>query len=165
MLGLARRAWIAASKGVAVMRGRTELTIGIDFDGTFGADPEMFAAWVEMLRSRGHRAVLVTARAGTAHDKAEVKPVVGGLPIVWAGSEWKRRAAARAGWVVDIWIDDLPEYVGTQAPSGQRVREVPLEHGGQERMVLTVQHTCGTFALRDANHCHGCGAALGKEDA
>jgi hypothetical protein len=35
---------------------------------------------------------------------------------VYAGTVWKRQAARAAGYLINVWIDDLPEYVDIQDP-------------------------------------------------
>lgn len=88
---------------------------GIDYDGTFSADPDYYRAVVALGRSRGHDYVLVTGRSDEGQWGAEVRRDVGDLmPIVFAANGWKREAAERAGYKVDIWEDDHPEYVAKQ---------------------------------------------------
>jgi hypothetical protein len=87
-----------------------KLLFGIDFDGTFGADPALFHAFVQMIHSRGHEAVLVTQR--TEEWRAAVEEAVQNcIPIVFAGGFTKREAARRRGYNVDIWMDDNPMSV------------------------------------------------------
>lgn len=103
------------------------MIFGIDFDGTFAADPPLFRAFVGLLREAGHRAVIVTGRKDAVmlsdpgrHWGDELRAVVGGLlPIVFAGHEWKKEAAAKAGYAVDVWIDDHPEWIGPQTVAGE----------------------------------------------
>lgn len=90
------------------------MTIAIDFDGTYAALPELRAFGALLVRA-GHTVVIVTGRSDHGEFGAEVRRgVAGALPIVFAGEEWKRHAAARAGYKVNIWIDDNPEYIGPQ---------------------------------------------------
>ena len=89
------------------------MVIAIDFDGTFAADPELFIAFICNARERGHRVLILTGRE--EKHGADVRQIVGDhAPIVFAGSEWKRIAARRAGYAVDVFIDDYPEYIGPQ---------------------------------------------------
>jgi hypothetical protein len=91
------------------------MLVAIDFDGVFTADPELLRIWVAALRARGHQGVLVTGRGDHGTWGDEVRAAVGDLlPIVFADGGWKRSAAARAGYLPQIWIDDQPEYVGPQ---------------------------------------------------
>lgn len=91
------------------------ILFAIDYDGTFSADPCLFRTFVASLRARGHDAVLVTGRSEEGQWGAEVRREVRDLmPIVFAANGWKRDAATAAGFKVDVWIDDHPEYVAQQ---------------------------------------------------
>ncbi len=80
--------------------------------GTFSRDPEAFRLIVGILRGRGHDCVLVTGRSNEGQWGAEVRRGVGDLmPIVFAAGIWKATAAERAGFKVDVWIDDMPEGI------------------------------------------------------
>jgi hypothetical protein len=93
------------------------ILFGVDFDGTFARDPEGFRLFVRMMRERGHAFVLVTGRSDEGQWGAEVRREVRELmPIVFAADGWKRAAAERAGYRVDVWVDDHPEYVAPQDP-------------------------------------------------
>lgn len=93
---------------------------GIDYDGTWTADPELFREFVVLLLARGHRAVIVTSRDDrpmitdpSRHWGDEVRKAVCGLiPIVFAGLDRRKDEAARAaGHAVDVWIDDRPQDI------------------------------------------------------
>lgn len=90
------------------------MLFAIDFDGTYAADPAVFARLRALLEDAGHRCVLVTGRSDEGRWGEEVRATVGDLPIVFAAGGWKRAAAEAAGLQVDVWIDDAPEYVGPQ---------------------------------------------------
>lgn len=91
------------------------MTIGIDYDGTFNADPELWRGFIIHAASRGHNCVCVTGRSDEGEYGAEVRRAIGDLmPIVFAGMVWKSKAAEGAGFYVNVWIDDNPEYVGPQ---------------------------------------------------
>lgn len=96
------------------------LLIGIDYDGTWSADPGLFAIFVGTLKFRGHDAVLVTGRSDEGPWGVEVRRAVRDIPIVFAADGWKRAAAERAGYKIDVWIDDHPEYVAPQDPEVAR---------------------------------------------
>lgn len=84
------------------------MLIGLDYDDTFTADVDFWCQVVALGRLRGHRFVCVTARREP--PDAEREPHIP-MPVVCAGSDWKDVAAKRAGHVVDVWIDDLPELI------------------------------------------------------
>ncbi len=90
------------------------MIFALDFDNTFDRDPELFREIVQLLRGRGHVAVCVTSRMAGINDAVE--QMVGDVPVVYAGTRWKRAAARDAGYLVNVWIDDLPEYVDAQDP-------------------------------------------------
>lgn len=102
------------------------MTFGIDYHGTFQRDVATFRAIVRGLHAAGHTCVLVTGIEDGDRFAAEVKRDVGELmPIVFAAGAWKRQAAKAAGFDVDVWIDDQPEYVAEQDPRrtvGMRAR-------------------------------------------
>ena len=86
------------------------MIIGIDFDGTFGADIESFYSIVRVFQNAGHICILVTQRSEEQGD--EIKEVIGGLmEVVWSSGMAKQDAVAHAGYSVDIWIDDHPQSV------------------------------------------------------
>lgn len=95
------------------------MLIAVDFDDTFTADPEFWRQVVALGKARGHSFVCVTGRSDrpmlsdpTRHWGDEVREAIGDLmPVVFAGSGWKRDAAAKAGYGVDVWVDDHPEWV------------------------------------------------------
>jgi len=88
------------------------MIFGIDYDGTFSRDPVGFGLVVGVLRSRGHVCICVTGRSDEGQWGAEVKRGIAGLmPIVFAAGRWKAGAAERAGYKVDVWIDDMPEGI------------------------------------------------------
>lgn len=87
------------------------LVIAIDFDSTFTADPELFKAFIGLMKARGHRPIMVTARPEEHGMDEAPKAAVGHLmPIIFSAGDWKANAAEEAGYEVDIWIDDLPQF-------------------------------------------------------
>lgn len=99
------------------------MVFGIDFDGTFNADPQLFALLVKTMRARGHSAVIVTGRSDEGRYGTEVRETLEHAcatvgeeppPVVFAGAKWKVDAAKEAGYAVDVWMDDHPQFVGRQ---------------------------------------------------
>lgn len=82
------------------------MLIAIDYDGTFSADPELFTAFVRMIRERGHEAICVTSRG----EDLPVKGFPG--EVVYTDGEPKAAFADDAGHYVDVWIDDAPHLIG-----------------------------------------------------
>lgn len=95
----------------------TPLTIGVDFNHTYEADPEAFREMVLNFQKRGHICVLVTSRHDGTPEAEEVRKAIGTLmPVVFAGDVWKAEAAEAAGYKVDIWCDDKPTGVEHHRP-------------------------------------------------
>ena len=55
------------------------MLIGIDFDGTYSRDPDLFREWLVTGRRMGHTFVLVTGRSDVAPWGDEVRRAVAGL--------------------------------------------------------------------------------------
>ena len=87
-------------------------TFAIDYHGTFSTDIAMFRNLIALLQSRGNIVVIVTdINDGTAWANEIRRNVDGLAPIVSANGAWKEEAAKRAGYNVDVWIDDHPEGI------------------------------------------------------
>lgn len=88
------------------------LTIGIDFDDTFTADPKLWSTFVESAKGAGHRCIMVTARRDTEENSDAINAVLDHwqcqMPIVFSSLGSKLFAVEKLGIKVDIWIDDDP---------------------------------------------------------
>ena len=88
------------------------MIIAIDFDKTWTEDPIL---WLEFYKScllRGHRIIIATARQERA-DNSDMDryEIPSGVPVIFTNGNFKRQACLKAGWTVDIWIDDTPSMV------------------------------------------------------
>ncbi len=96
------------------------MIISLDYDNTYTRDPEMWNKFILDAEEIGHKVICVTGRAHLDHFMKPVLDSIGKLcPVVFAGSKWKRDAALEAGWKVDVWIDDMPEYISKQHLIGE----------------------------------------------
>lgn len=115
---------------------------GIDHHGTFSRDPDYYRAIVPIGKARGHSYVLVTGIEDGDRYAAEVKRDVGDLmPIVFAAGAWKKDAALAAGFKVDVWEDDNPEYIAEQDPRrcvGMRAKDAPGIGGPHDLLFAAV---------------------------
>lgn len=88
------------------------LTIAIDFDNTFTADPQLWGAFMSQCKSANHRVICVTARLPTQENLeliGEAFAEQGFDPTIYftaLGS--KLDYMEKQGVKVDIWIDDDP---------------------------------------------------------
>ena len=94
--------------GCATMK---PLTIAIDFDHTWSADPNLFGIFAYNATKKGHTVIIATARDAD-HDNNDLNRVVPErIPRVFSNGGFKREACRRAGYTVNIWIDDTPAMV------------------------------------------------------
>lgn len=86
------------------------MIFGLDYDGTFTADPDLWRRFIADAQRCGHSVVCVTGRKALPDYSREPR-LPDSVPVVLAGDQWKRHAAAKAGFAVNVWIDDMPEMV------------------------------------------------------
>lgn len=93
------------------------LTISIDLDKTWTADPTVFALIAYTFKARGHTVIICTRRTELSHENRIALQIPEFVIIFFANLGFKRDAVP---FPVDIWIDDEP---GTIEP--QRLLEEP----------------------------------------
>lgn len=81
------------------------MLIALDYDFTFTMDPPFWRAFLDLCEAAGHKVICVTGREEKPDFTREPELCI---PFVLAAGEPKFRAAMRAGYAVDIWIDDAP---------------------------------------------------------
>jgi len=86
------------------------MTIAFDIDGTWDRDCQMWLALYWCARKNGHTCIFVTGREQPA-DKLARLHIPESAPIIVSGPLLKGAAAARAGYHVDVWIDDMPGMI------------------------------------------------------
>lgn len=88
-----------------------QLTISLDYDHTFTADPDLWRQFISDAQRRGHTVVCVTGRREPP-DFSRDPRMPDSVPIVCVGPDaLKRDAAAKAGHPINIWIDDMPGVI------------------------------------------------------
>lgn len=86
------------------------LTVAFDIDGTWTLAPLLFHQIAVMFSKAGWQVIIVTGR-----EQPEGK--IGGYllwsswPIIVSHGELKERAAKKAGYTVNVWIDDMPGMI------------------------------------------------------
>lgn len=95
------------------MTAERRLSIAVDFDGTFNADPHLWMNFMQMARTLGHNPFIVTFR----DDDYDFDPLLRDV----AKNDFKvyyTKGVAKRWWCqhygpgeVDIWIDDTPEAI------------------------------------------------------
>ena len=86
------------------------LTVAFDIDGTWTLAPALFHQIACLFANSGWQVIIVTGR-----DQPERK-IAGMLlwaswPVIVSGPLLKEEAARRAGYKVNVWIDDMPGMI------------------------------------------------------
>ena len=95
------------------------LTISIDFDRTFAADPAMWGEFARKSVADGNTVVMISRRPEA--DRQSVMATLGDYAdafsqvLLVGGDTLKADAAEAAGIEVDVWVDDSPQTI-TDAP-------------------------------------------------
>jgi hypothetical protein len=89
-----------------------QLTIALDYDDTYTADPGLWNLFIKSARERGHKVICVTCRNSRWADDDCLSPLKA-LPVLvyYTDMAPKRWHMEQLGITVDIWIDDCPECV------------------------------------------------------
>ena len=88
------------------------MTIAIDYDGTYTADPALWCRFIAEAEAAGHRVYIVTCRRDTDENREEVcvecLPKYRHLFTSLAAKQWY---CQQRGISIDVWIDDEPETI------------------------------------------------------
>jgi len=101
------------------------LTLSIDFDRTFSADPQLWGEFARKAVADGNTVVMVSRREDTPEDRQTVTDTLGDYAdafsqVLLVGDRLKDEAAKEAGVEVDVWVDDSPQFIRSEP-------EVPAE--------------------------------------
>ncbi len=89
-----------------------QLTIGLDFDDTFTADPDFWIKFIELARSFGHVVICVSGRRETFDNRRKLESALpDGVKVLLSYDQPKADYARENGYIVDIWIDDKPGMI------------------------------------------------------
>jgi hypothetical protein len=110
-----------AEPAVASLPASRAMTISVDFDRTFSADPRLWGEFARQSAAAGNRVVMVSRRPDTPENQAEIAETLGDYreafdAVLLVGERLKDEAAREAGIAVDVWVDDSPQFVrGTES--------------------------------------------------
>jgi hypothetical protein len=96
------------------------MTISIDFDRTFAADPTMWGEFARKAVSEGNTVVMISRRP--EEDRQTVTDALGDYAeafsqvLLVGGDTLKADAARAAGISVDVWVDDSPQTITPAEP-------------------------------------------------
>ena len=86
------------------------MNIALDFDDTYTRDPEFWNKFIDDAKDRGHDIRIVTFRKSTMTDPALTR-LSEKIPVIFTEYMQKRAFCNYLGWIVDVWIDDSPEFI------------------------------------------------------
>lgn len=84
------------------------MNIALDFDDTYTRDPIFWDVFIATAKLYGHDIRIVTFRKSTMRDDALDKI---NIPVIYTEYTQKRAFTNKMGWIVDVWIDDSPEFI------------------------------------------------------
>jgi hypothetical protein len=92
------------------------MTISVDFDRTFAADPRLWGEFARQSAAAGNRVVMVSRRPDTPENQDHIAQTLGDYreafdAVLLVGDRLKDEAAREAGIAVDVWVDDSPQFV------------------------------------------------------
>jgi HK97 family phage portal protein len=93
------------------------MTISIDFDRTFAADPQLWGEFAAKSVADGNTVVMISRRPDTPEDRQTVTETLGDYApafsqvLLVGGDTLKADAAQAAGISVDVWVDDSPQFI------------------------------------------------------
>ena len=95
------------------------LTLSIDFDRTFSADPQLWGEFARKAVADGNTVVMVSRRPDTPEDRQTVTDTLGDYAdafsqVLLVGDRLKDEAAKEAGVEVDVWVDDSPQFIRSE---------------------------------------------------
>lgn len=104
------------------------MTVSVDFDRTFSADPKMWGEFARKAVADGNTVVMISRRPES--DREEVIASLGDYAesfsrvLLVGGDTLKADAADAAGINVDVWVDDSPQTI-TDKPVKRSRRKKP----------------------------------------
>lgn len=104
------------------------MTVSIDFDRTFAADPALWGEFARKAVADGNTVVMISRRP--EEDRATVMETLGDYAdafsqvLLVGGDTLKADAADAAGVSVDVWVDDSPQTI-TDKPVKRSRRKKP----------------------------------------
>ncbi len=94
---------------------RKPFVIAFDFDETLTALPEIWSAFVKVLKSQGIQPVCVTCRRNTSENAQQVNEFLDAhgmqMPVFLTGLASKLWHMENLGIKVAIWVDDDPKTI------------------------------------------------------
>lgn len=98
------------SNGSSSTLRNVAMNIALDFDDTYTRDPALWDNFIAMAKDRDHDIRIVTFRKRTMTHPA-LDYLAQKIPVIYTEYTQKREYTNSMGWLVDVWIDDSPEFI------------------------------------------------------
>lgn len=87
--------------------------IALDFDQTFTRDPKAWTDFIHLMQREGHTVYCVTMRYPEGKEYQVVNQALGHLVdgLFCTGRKGKRTFMAERQINIDVWIDDMPDFI------------------------------------------------------
>jgi len=99
------------------------MTICIDYDNTYARNPAMWDELLEAAEIAQVEVVCISRREDTPENRQTIQASFGdefeilSALILCGPNTQKADAAKAAGFAVDVWIDDSPEFIPSSGPT------------------------------------------------
>ena len=91
------------------------MLIALDYDDTFTRHPSLWVEFIRTARSSGHEVMCVTMRHESEGEQVNRQLFGKVNRIIFTGRKAKKRTMEFLGLKVDVWIDDCPHFILTDA--------------------------------------------------
>jgi hypothetical protein len=88
------------------------VNISLDYDDTFTRDKSLWSIFAHRAKGHGHDVRFVTFRkSGMNNEDIEYDAKQLSIPILYTAGKRKRQYCYEQGFMVHVWIDDMPEII------------------------------------------------------
>ena len=88
------------------------MIFALDYDGTYSEAPNLWDEFIMNAQEDGHTVIIATSRneIGSTEYINPIPPwLYNNVPIVFCNHNYKDEMCRKKGYIVDVWIDDVPE--------------------------------------------------------
>jgi len=86
------------------------MLIALDYDETYTRDPELWQSFISLAHKMNHIVICTTMRY--EHESIDMCPsLLSRVKTIFTGRKAKREFLQSIGYIIDIWIDDKPDFI------------------------------------------------------
>jgi hypothetical protein len=87
------------------------MRIALDYDDTYTRDPPLWDSFIDQSLAHGHDIRIVTFRSDNMNNEDIEESIGDSIPVIYTGGQRKRVHCYTLGFMVQVWIDDMPEII------------------------------------------------------